>query len=422
MKHNINKLFFLSALFLLLPGCVSNKTNTDNKECKVDSDVIEHEHTFSDIWSYDEDYHWHASTCGHTDVVKDKAFHSFGDLIVDEEPTKENPGTGHKICRVCNFYLSLAIGPLEHSHNYGNPTYVWTEDNSHCTAIRVCQKDETHIETETVETVLDIVTEVTDSVDGLYRYTATFTNKAFETQIKDIVVPATGKVSYDLNDDEQGYTAKASNSDIEGTISIPATHNGLPVTDVGDFKNTKITSVVIADGVTKIDNSAFYQCKQLETVTMPDSIVEIGSSAFYYCSALKDPILSKSLKILGSNSFVACGKIENFVIPASIEEIRGQFLTSNNNTKLSIVVEDVEDFLAIDGKNNIGNDIHLIDKDGKEIEELVIPNGVDELASYSLYRLPFIKKVILPEGLTTIGIRAFKYMRSLCNIDRKSVV
>lgn len=37
-----------------------------------------HEHTFSNEWSKDAQYHWHAATCEHKDEVKDRAEHDFG--------------------------------------------------------------------------------------------------------------------------------------------------------------------------------------------------------------------------------------------------------------------------------------------------------------------------------------------------------
>ena len=37
-----------------------------------------HEHTFSNEWSKDAQYHWHAATCEHKDEVKDSAEHDFG--------------------------------------------------------------------------------------------------------------------------------------------------------------------------------------------------------------------------------------------------------------------------------------------------------------------------------------------------------
>ena len=38
-----------------------------------------HKHTFSQDWTSDETYHWHAATCEHADEVSDKAEHEFVD-------------------------------------------------------------------------------------------------------------------------------------------------------------------------------------------------------------------------------------------------------------------------------------------------------------------------------------------------------
>ena len=37
-----------------------------------------HEHTYSEKWSVDSEYHWHAATCEHTSEVSSKDFHSYG--------------------------------------------------------------------------------------------------------------------------------------------------------------------------------------------------------------------------------------------------------------------------------------------------------------------------------------------------------
>ena len=43
------------------------------KTVKLDPIGSDHTHTFSDSWSKDANYHWHAATCEHTDLYKDKA-------------------------------------------------------------------------------------------------------------------------------------------------------------------------------------------------------------------------------------------------------------------------------------------------------------------------------------------------------------
>ena len=46
----------------------------ENKDGKCDvcgGDYHEHEHTFRESWSYDNNYHWHSATCEHKDLTQD---------------------------------------------------------------------------------------------------------------------------------------------------------------------------------------------------------------------------------------------------------------------------------------------------------------------------------------------------------------
>ena len=73
---------------------------------------------------------------------------------------------------------SVTVNAL--GHNYSNPTYVW--DNANCTATRICERDRTHIETETVNASYIKDTDATCKDDEKGHYVATFTNAIFETQ------------------------------------------------------------------------------------------------------------------------------------------------------------------------------------------------------------------------------------------------
>ena len=53
-----------------------------------------HEHTYSEEWSSDETYHWHAATCEHTGEVSDKAEHTFS----------------NGVCTVCHYVLADTTG------------------------------------------------------------------------------------------------------------------------------------------------------------------------------------------------------------------------------------------------------------------------------------------------------------------------
>ncbi len=53
---------------------------------------VEHEHTYSDKWSWDDKNHWHEATCEHKDLVADKGAHDMTEWIVVQKPTTESNG------------------------------------------------------------------------------------------------------------------------------------------------------------------------------------------------------------------------------------------------------------------------------------------------------------------------------------------
>ena len=75
-------------------------------------------------------------------------------------------------------------------HSYGTPTYSWTEENGvwKCTATRTCTHVASHIDTETVSGSYAVVIPSDINTTGTGRWTATFTNAAFESQTKDVEI------------------------------------------------------------------------------------------------------------------------------------------------------------------------------------------------------------------------------------------
>lgn len=81
------------------------------------------------------------------------------------------------------------LEPSVHEHTWADPTYIWSDDYSSCTAERVCLEDSSHKETENKESVYEIITPETMDTDGSATYTVSFTNSAFENQIHNEVLP-----------------------------------------------------------------------------------------------------------------------------------------------------------------------------------------------------------------------------------------
>ena len=75
-----------------------------------ETNPLEHQHTFASVYSFDENTHWFAATCGH-DVRKDEEAHKFVDRVV--EPTYESQGYTKHTCSVCGYgYVDNYVEPL----------------------------------------------------------------------------------------------------------------------------------------------------------------------------------------------------------------------------------------------------------------------------------------------------------------------
>lgn len=128
-------------------------------------------HTADSEWhnSADGKYHYHKCTHSGCSEILDKANHSGGTA------TCENKA----VCSVCGLEYGDKLG-----HDYGEVKYTWTDNV--CKAERVCKHDSTHIESETVTATVTTITAATCKEKGKMKYTATFTNKAFAAQVKEV--------------------------------------------------------------------------------------------------------------------------------------------------------------------------------------------------------------------------------------------
>ena len=72
------------------------------------------------------------------------------------------------------------------------------------------------------------------------------------------------------------------------------------------FRNQKLTSYVIPDSVTRIEDRAFSRCKSLVEVVIPDSVTSIGYWAFDGCRSLTDIVIPDSVTSIGDGAFENC--------------------------------------------------------------------------------------------------------------------
>ena len=90
-------------------------------------------------------------------------------------------------------------------------------------------------------------------------------------------------LAFEINSDNASYTMVGIGTCTDTNVIIPETHEGLPVTKIGDrafFDCTTITGVEIPDSIIGIGGAAFVDCENLKCVKFGSGITEWGEDVF----------------------------------------------------------------------------------------------------------------------------------------------
>ena len=141
---------------------------------------------------------------------------------------------------------------------------------------------------------------------------------------------------------------------------------------------SKIKSVVIEDGVTRIGSHAFMRCSSLTDVNIPNSVTSIGSSAFYDCSSLKKINIPNSVTSIGADAFFYC---------------------------TSLVEVNIQDGLVTIAEAAFAN--------CSSLKQIDIPNSVTRIGEDAFNGCASLTEIIIPDGVTSIGEAAFANCNNL---------
>ena len=102
-------------------------------------------------------------------------------------------------------------------------------------------------------------------------------------------------------------------------------------------RRTRITSVIIGEGVTTLSNYALWNCTNMVSVSLPETLISIGNSTFHDCVSLSSVNIPKSVTSIGSNAFYNCSTLTSINIPENVTSLgAGAFLFCSSLTELTI--------------------------------------------------------------------------------------
>ncbi len=200
------------------------------------------------------------------------------------------------------------------------------------------------------------------------------------------------------------YEVEALNKYISGKIVIPAIYTDgesgvhkVEIPDIAFSSASKITEIVISEGIEKIGTRAFSYCSGIVSVTLPESLTTIGDNAFEYCRKLIE-VINKSQNIQlekGSDAFGGVAKYA-YVLEAD-ESKKGDFTKVENGIKYYENTNVQEPALIALG----------FEKAGDSRKELTFEPSTTAIGYQAFMNNQKITTLILPEGLKQIGYQAF---------------
>ncbi len=183
----------------------------------------------------------------------------------------------------------------------------------------------------------------------------------------------------------------------------------LNISGKGDMDDFSLSYVILDNGSPGVKCSAPWsaEASRISKVVVEDGVTRIGSYSFYDCTKLKDVRLSGSVKILGASSFRGCSSLEIFNIPAGLEDMEDEVFI--NCKKLSAFSADVKNssFSTQDGILYSKSKMELIKCPEAKSGTVSVPYGVWSIENWAFDGCVGLTSVDLPTTLNTIGGYAF---------------
>ena len=166
--------------------------------------------------------------------------------------------------------------------------------------------------------------------------------------------------------------------------------------------------IVIPDGITGIDDGAFYKCGTITEVIVPDGVIQIGNSAFSMCAKLEKVCLPDSVTIIESSAFYDCESLKSIRIPAGVNMIEWRVFSKCVNLESIDVDENNEEYCSVDGVMFTKNKAMLrYYPAGKKDEEFTVPAETINISIFAFSNCTNLKKIFIPKTVEIIDPGAF---------------
>lgn len=191
--------------------------------------------------------------------------------------------------------------------------------------------------------------------------------------------------------------------------------------------NREDTAYKIPEGVTSIGNYALHACWQLTDVTIPESVTSIGDYAFNWSGELNAITIAKSVTSIGRGAFSYCTGLKDVYYTGSRTQWKNIKIEDENEPLLGATLHLNSVAPAASGKCG-DNLTWSVDADGTltisgtgAIPDFEYVTGETPNSIYGGANTPWrsylIRKVVVNEGITSVGSMALAYLEEMESIS-----
>ena len=230
-------------------------------------------------------------------------------------------------------------------------------------------------------------------------------------------------------------------SDMAAWCEIEFFYSPLRNTNHFYLNGEEVIDLVVPDGVTKINPSAFCHAKMLKSAKLPESVMSIGAGAFQGCTELQSVNIPEGITTIEKEVFDGCG-VSSITIPNSVTTIRFRAFSSCENLKSltigngittiesqaflslnnleDVYISDLKSWIQIwkEPSDNFSFGMSVLDGpvyyqpleyakhlylNGKEIKNLVIPEGVTSVPADAFLKFAGLTSVTIPDWVESFA-------------------
>jgi hypothetical protein len=281
------------------------------------------------------------------------------------------------------------------------------------------------------------------------------------------------KINFKSKTANPAYRLFINNLEIEGNIDLPDGMTG--ISNYAFAGNQSITSITIPDSVTSIDDCAFQSCTKLLNIivddenkdyrsidgvlfnkdvtklvaypvskaetaySIPNGVTSIDNCAFYDCTSLTSVTFPENIISIGDDAFQNCSSIKVANYPGTSTQWSKISVGINNTYLINAIIYDYNSENSYYGKGAYGENVSwtlyttgelIISGTGAmkdytpsstapwysykdKIKKVTIEDGVTTVGAYAFYDCTSLTSATIGNGVTSIGAYAFYDCTSL---------